>query len=167
MINNIFDRVCSFNISKLLKEKGFDRISTQKTTGIRWVTENVSINCWIDKTNPPKDSYYSNKEKIISFDIITSNSNTFWGLKNDYSNKGNWIKYYEAPTLSVAVEWIWVNFGIYISVLPINTHPMTWQFQIQYQKLIPNIEIPEQGKYTYNFEAIEAALEYCLINLVK
>ena len=84
--NNIKEPICSFEVSNLLKEKGFDVLSTA--------------------------FYHKTKKELVdpkSYADLAINKNS------DFST----ASFITAPTQSVAVEWIRVNFGIDIDELKI------------------------------------------------
>ena len=74
--NNIQESYCSFEVSKLLKEKGF----------------NCYTNTWHQRGNG------------IVGDVV--------GKSDRYNSKGE--AYTSCPTHALAIEWIRVNFGIWI-----------------------------------------------------
>lgn len=119
-IDNIQEPVCSFEVSKLLKEKGFAVLCS-------WSFLNQ---------NPRAVLFGSNNQ----FDCYTS-----------------------VPTHALAIEWVRVNFGWFITVQPINNNE--WIFVI-YTKNIPNIRNINKVSYNSPQEATEAALLYTLQNLL-
>ena len=74
MENNIDETYCSFEVSKLLKEKGFN-------TGCRY--------------------FYHNEKRIES-------------IANKYPINSELNNQYSRPTHALAIEWIRINFGIWI-----------------------------------------------------
>lgn len=76
--NDIQEGYCSFEVSKLLKEKGF------------WVQTHDK--CWV---------------KTLDDEIIYN------GNKEQHHRAKQWIMH---PTHALAIEWIRVNFGIWIYI---------------------------------------------------
>jgi hypothetical protein len=146
--NNIQETNCSLEISKLLKEKGF---------------------------NVPCSAAYI-KEFVrngkTGGDIFTGNIKL---VKNpSYFLKPRFVCY--APTHSIALEWIRVNFGVHIIVeaqfdenetekgyffMCYKNNKDKIQYQLEYisGKLIPEI-------YSTPQEAIDAGLLYALTKLI-
>lgn len=126
--NNIQEAYCSFEVSKLLKEKGFD-VSTET---LYWLE---------DELNP--ELVYSRTPRQ--------------GFHKEYG--GSLL----APTHSVAIEWIRVNFGIWVSVeiASCNTfRPKAYELDGD------KFGGWEGYKYSSPQEATEAALLYTLKNLI-
>lgn len=139
--NNIQESYCSFPVSKLLKEKGFDQEDCQP------------IYMYPDGT-PIGEEIFEKKDK---FPVST------------------WIEF-KKPTHTLAVEWIRVNFGIYISIsimgdidMPSNTIKSK-----SYGWILSDMKLDETSVGAQHFEkhfnsphaATEAALEYVLTNLI-
>jgi len=134
MNNNIQESYCSFEVSKLLKEKGF---------------------------NVGSKLYYNDDELGKEFGLC--NVNILY--KNSYPN--NII---EVPTHSLAIEWIRVNFGIWIQTLYSYTDSRD-EYHYHYEIFYRNNRVRKfkaSARY-YNSpqEATEAALLYTLQNLIK
>jgi hypothetical protein len=120
----------SFEVAKLLKEKGFDE----------------TINCFYN----------------INGNFIDNTAYT----KNLYTN------YYAAPTLQMAMKWLRETHNI--SVRPRYDEVedekeriyYVWFFDILSMNPYKTLVEPEQGYSSYE-EACEAAIKYCLTNLIK
>lgn len=128
MINNkIQEAYCSFEVSKLLKEKVF---------GIHVF------------------SYYKNEGKA-KFNIFPH-----YEQEPDNWNADSYIDTYSIPTHALAIEWIRVNFGIWITVGYLGDgYNCTIQNKKGYtKKAMGNFKTPQ--------EATEAALLYTLQNLI-
>lgn len=145
--NNIQETYCSFEVSKLLKEKGFGVICNCMWTG----EYDYTI---FNKT----DSNY-----------VTKFHN---GLKYECASLFNWneiisqtsTEYFNAPTYTLAIEWLRVNFGIwiYVEIASCNTfRPKAYELEGN------KFGVWEGYKYPTPQEATEAALLYCLTNLIK
>lgn len=123
----------SFEIAKLLKEKGFDCETDM------YYSPEGELKCWIPN-----------------------------GLKSRLDNKGKetwWCKCV-APTLQMAMKWLREVHNINIDIVPI------WnQKRFEYQVFVVT---PENAKHCYiddklylGYEqACEAAIKYCLENLI-
>lgn len=147
MNNNITEDYCSFEVSKLLKEKGF---------------------------NVPCFSYYQLNKKFRFFkreqDIITN-----WYEKEEYEiNYEGENDFKEAkveklagtsrPTYALAIKWIRENFGIHIY----NEISSNNTYRPKAYELVENkFGIWEGFKYEKPEEATEAALLYILKNLIS
>lgn len=119
--NNIQEPMCSFEVSKLLKEKGFQ------------------VLC--QKSFRPSD----NKEQDIIGDNLVTNG-------------------YSRPTHAVAIEWIRVNFNIWIWITVIN-EKYTWSLEY-ISKYDDRVKLTNSD-FNSPQEATEAALLYVLTNLIK
>ncbi len=120
MNNNIQESYCSFEVSKLLKEKGF----------------NARCSRLYDEDSD---------ELKIGF-----NTNSF-------------NKRISAPAHALAIEWLRVNFGIWIYVLPYST-----LFRPYAEELVDLDRFGKWEGHKYNSpqEATEAALLYTLQNFI-
>jgi hypothetical protein len=122
--NNIQESYCSFEVSKLLKEKGFDCYTTT----------------WHQRGNG------------IVEDVV--------GKSDRYNSKGE--AYTSHPTHALALEWLRVNFGIWIMIEPDTANSRCW---------FPIVSKEYVGDGNTDFfntpqEALEAALLYVLKNLI-
>ena len=122
----------SFEIAKLLKEKGFDE--------------------------PTYRAYCeTNREHRLSYDVGRTNSQ--W----DKFNKEDGIFNCGAPTLQMAMKWLReahnLNIGILFGRLrDFKTH---WNFYIE------DIKLGRESLFFHTYEeACEAAIKYCLKNLI-
>ena len=134
--NNIQESYVSFEVAKLLKEKGADLIGGKKAYNLDG-SRRISIT-----------SYHYNDETYPITDC----------------------------TQSTAIEWLRVNFGIWIKIDHFLTteNEVDWDFEIDTE----TTDIDENGNYTalrsYDIdcgyktpqEATEQALLYCLTNLI-
>lgn len=136
MINNkISEHYCSFEVCKLLKEKGF------------WVQ--TYAECWV---------------KTLDDEIIYN------GNEEQHDRAEQWIMH---PTHSVAIEWIRVNFGIWICVdknkeSKFNVHisPKDKNYYVK-GIVIDGAEFNKIEWYNSPQEATEAALLYTLQNFIN
>jgi hypothetical protein len=114
--NNISEHYCSFEVSKLLKDKGFD--------------------IW-----------------------------TYSGWTNGEIKNGFKVSIHETnrPTHALAIEWIRVNFGIWICID--NHTPILFEFSIR--NLKDEFTPQSEGNFNSPQEATEAALLFTLQNLIK
>ena len=148
MDNSITEDYCSFEVSKLLKEKG---LCIHNTTGYD-VKGNVYLHQGGQEPVCNGQKYYEGRN-YIEEEFLCSR-----------------------PTHSLAIKWIRENFGIYIKIdwFIKEDNSIDWDFSIQ--KVGPNIDKKGNSEYLkyydeeigYNSpeEAIEAALKYVLKTLV-
>lgn len=126
MNNNIKEAYCSFEVSKLLKEKGLD-CGDHKTAYSEDGTRSIS----------PYSSFYD----PYKYPILDC-------------------------THSVAIEWIRVNFSIYISIIQ-NEYEDKFQYTVT-KKENNSWYIIDNGKlFNTPQEATEAAIKYTLQNLLS
>lgn len=152
--NNIQEDYCSFEVSKLLRDRGCKQIATS-----------VYVLDWDLEESPPKDSELRKK-------INTSTTRSFGDFINDIEKYPN---YCGKITHSVAIEWIRVNFGIWINVWSdTNLNLIEWRNSAKWFYVL-NCDLGEcydlqTGKHKYLFnsptEAYEAAIQYTLKNLI-
>ncbi len=138
MNNNIQEPYCSFEVSKLLKEKGFD---------VKWNQH------W----------YFIIKEetKNLIGKLVIGERKWNNGSISDIANFND-NNYAIQPTHALAIMWIRENFLLNIVISKVVDK---WHWKIQNLK-------DEKIKGWSNFaispeEATEAALKYCLENLIK
>lgn len=124
--NNIQESYCSFEVSKLLKEKGFD--------------------------GPSQWGYF--EDSLTQF----HEGDDVGSFRNSDECK-DWIA---APTHALAIEWIRVNFGIFIN----NTIDALGHYRANIFTYNDH-EIFNSPTYSKPQEATEAALKYCLTELIK
>ena len=122
--NNIQESYCSFEVSKLLKEKGFDCYTTT----------------WHQRGNG------------IVGDVV--------GKSDRYNSKGE--AYTSRPTHALAIEWIRVNFEIWIIIEPDIQNNRCW-FQIISKKYKGD---GNTGFFNTLQEAEEVAMLYTLKELI-
>lgn len=141
LINNIEEPIVSFEVAKLLKEKGFkihtNYFYTKPNTKMFGIDEHGRI---YNIKNTPK--------KLYTFGHYCS-------TKDDYV--------YSAPTIQMAIEWVFQNFNIWITVLPNYNHKFFTAY-LKNNKSTQNLM--EDYEYLTSQEAYNAALEYCLTNLI-
>lgn len=124
--NNIQEPICSFEVSELLKEKGFDV---------------PCFNVYEKDGTPLFDSF---REVIKNSEI----SNTF----------------ITAPTQSIALEWIRVNFGI--DIIADGVRYAGDEKASYYSAKVNGNSVLHKEKFDTPSEAIDAALLYALTNLI-
>ena len=134
----ITEDYCSYEVAKLLKEKGFNE------------------SCY---------TYYDDIDDSINrFDkgLHFSNTSYPWGVPYDISKAK---KYVVAPTLQMAMKWLREK-NIIIVIQPeyfnIESKCSAWGVDLwaddNYEKL--------QGDFPSYEEAVETAIKYCLENLI-
>ena len=120
----------SFPLAKLLKEKGFDLSTESKLFGVDEHGRHYPI---VNKTQ----TYFKGKAAV---------------LKEE--------NYYDAPTISDVVMWLYKNHKIWISVDPeIDTN--TWFHTITHNKSETVF-----GNYSTLTEAYEKGIEHVINNLI-
>lgn len=150
MNNNIQEDYCSFEVSKLLKEKGFDVSSTW------YFLIKDSCKGVFGKLNIGERRVNMGAEVDM---ILIKNGN-----------------YAYQPTHSLAIKWIRENFGIHIKLdwFTDEEKSIDWDFSIQ--KIGTDIDERGNSEYLRDYdvetgfntpeEATEAALLYTLKNLI-
>lgn len=140
----IKEAYCSDNVCKLLKEKGFNE------------------SCY---------TYYDDIDNSINrFDkgLHFNNTSYPWGVPYDVSKAK---KYVVAPTHQMAMAWLREVHNIHISVyvfnreLPITDVPTSYTCDIATKKLSSQ-QGHLRGVWQSYEQAVEAALKYCLENLI-
>lgn len=126
----IKESYCSFEVSKMLKEKGFD-----------W----DCITYYVD--SEPNNVKYS----------MLFENNTTWEERC-----------YSAPTHQMAMAWLREKYGIFIAI---NNDDLDFNWQCydlinRGSTLDPKILSESYGGFKYYENAVEAALKYCLENLI-
>ena len=125
----------SFEIAKLLKEKGFEGHS------ILTIYDENTVNAYIKELQEKHLPYSSDDHKLKEF-------------------------YYTQPTLQMAMKWLREVHNINIDIVSV------WnQKRFEYQVFVVT---PENAKHCYvdeklylgHEEACEAAIKYCLENLI-
>ena len=138
--NNIREDYCSFEVSKLFKEKGFD------------------VTCLHFYTNP-RSKMYGVDENFRFFSIKNTPRKLYTCGQHATKNSKN---VFFAPTHALAIEWLRINFGIWITITSISQE--SWQCHITKKG-------DSLGKlYFEDFnspqEATDAALKYVLEKLI-
>ena len=129
--NNIKEPICSFEVSNLLKEKGFDVLSTA--------------------------FYHKTKKELVdpkSYADLAINKNS------DFST----ASFITAPTQSVAVEWIRVNFGIDIECRAVRY--VGREKTSYYSANVNGSVVLFQKRFDTPSEAIDAALLHVLKEII-
>lgn len=140
----------SFEIAKLLKEKGFDELCG----------EHYSFGSG-DKENPKTGQTF-----------IGGFINEL-GLQRKYKNSelSKWkLPYgeFSAPTITEVVMWLYEKHGVWVSINPTHTDEL-WGYEILVKSNDPYKGwFNEISGYTFNSptEAYEAGIEYALNNLI-
>ena len=121
------------------------------------------------------------KESYCSFEVsklLKKNGCNIYGylqevwLGNSYDKKGKEIPVFglgsssKLPTHALAIEWIRVNFGIFIVVGISSTRPIGFHYYIQNDRGNETCN-SISGNYKTPQEATEEALKYVLQNLIS
>ena len=147
----------SFETAKLLKEKGFDEPCTYL-----WIFEKTN--------NPEVDDngvYKCPVKKYTESDYWNNTSIELYKKEDEYWNDN--IDFFACPTLQMAMKWLRNKHDIVCSVGLFTDLPETppyWSFNILNQsKANVMYEAFDIKCETYE-EASEAAIKYCLENLI-
>jgi hypothetical protein len=159
----------SFDQAKLLKEKGFDE----------------STNCYYFEDGEfrqysYKDTYgYYGGEFIVTFEEL----HNYWNDKYLRKKNGDscfgclkqngYLETFSAPEQHVVIEWLRINYGIWISVYTMdkwmsndNHKNQIFDYSIKQMKL-GLIDIPKKpAEFDSPQEAYSAAFDYILNNLI-
>ena len=146
--NNIKEDYCSFEVSKLLKEKGFD-VPTQ----FYWEKS-------LTESYHEEDGYSGTfgwrKDEINFSSGYTRNSNPL------IADNKSWLVC-SAPTHALAIEWLRVNFEIWISIMYLDS---VGNYGFIVTTITDNTEVKEEYYHLSPEEATEAALKYVLEELI-
>jgi hypothetical protein len=135
----------SFEIAKLLKEKGFDELCNNHYSQALFEGTNPDWEGVFPKYSVFKHSDYHNNSK--------PNNNNLWFECS-------------APTISEVIMWLYEKHGVWVVVnIDIQNR---WYFELFNLKDKRNAEILIDDEYWLNSptEAYEVAIEYCLTNLI-
>lgn len=152
----IQEAYCSYKISKLLKEKGFDE-STQFVWYEHLPSQNAVHNSEIGK--PKRDYFYWEKE---------GERNSPW---TNNCSVPSYIRgeVYSCPTHQMAMKWLREEKNILIYVYPVIDLPVKNNYYWRWDGKKKRHDAPHIGdKHNYeSFEdAVEAALKYSLEKLI-
>lgn len=181
MNNNIKEPLCSFEVSKLLKEKGF-----KQPTLCYYFEDGIFVQ------NSYRDTVGMDygKEFELEYEELLDNWNDNFVTKKNGDrcfgcgkSKG-YFETYSAPTHAIAIEWLRVNWNIHI-IVGIQFENKVENYTEEFFEYIYWIyNIPEMRKNNENVlpyietlstfengfktlqEAVEAALLYTLKNLI-
>lgn len=133
MDNSIKESYCSFEVSKMLKEIGFDCECNQ---------------IWYEQIS----TYINRVERNILF--------------GDYQHIENLKKHeigfiIKRPTHALAIEWLRINFGIYITIIPTENCDVFW-YQIRIKNKILYTGNNENNPYDFTEAAIKLILNKLL-----
>lgn len=165
MNNNITEDYCSFEVSKLLKEKGFSILCSH------YYFEDGEF-----KQNEIRDTTGMDYGSDIVYNLSEFNENwndKFLTKKNGdrclgCSKSKGYFETFSSPTHALAIKWIRENFGIYIFPDPV------YDFSVWTPRIVNKVAINSTHDYYKGVlefispeAAIEAALLYTLQNLIK
>lgn len=139
--NNIEESYCSFEVSKLLKEKEFD------------------VECLHFYTKP-KSKMYGIDEHGRAYPIKNTSKKLYTCGQHASSKDDN---VYLAPTHSLAIEWLRVNFEVFISIMYLDS---VGAYGFVTTTIVNNTEVKEQYYFSSPADAYEAALKYVLEELI-
>ncbi len=145
------EQYVTFEIAKLLKEKGFD----WQTEFVWYEHLPVSID-WRNKTNQKAlDYYYANE---------TTEHNSSY---RNCDTKPSYIDgdIYSAPTQQMACRWLREERGIHIYPIPVTGFNYVVSVYVEQGNKTYDRILSRSGRNAYE-EATNAALQYCLTNLI-
>lgn len=164
MNNNIIvtEDYCSFEVSKLLKEKGF----RQKTLCFFFEDGEFRQNLLVETTGMDYGSKFTTEYSELNEDwnngfLTKKDGSRCFGCNK---NKG-YLETCSSPTHTLAIKWIRENFGVHI----FTDFGIGWEAIIIPVGYIGKGTFPELGQisnYSTPEEALEAALLYTLKNLI-
>lgn len=135
---NIQEDYVSFETAKLLKEKGFNESC-------------YTYYDYIDDSINRFDEGYHFKNKSYP-----------WGVPYDFSKAK---KYVVAPTLQMAMKWLREKHSTFISITYENDGVFTANLKVPLEEIDCMIDNKHNCWFTYE-QAVEAAIKYCLENLI-
>ena len=139
----IKERYCSFEVAKLLKEKGFrdNCASAYMTDGdVRDLLENT-----VEWDNG-----------LINWNSVTHDDLCYWGI-------AGWNVECSRPTHQMAMDWLNETHNIFLIVEPYSKtscYFSLWEGDDIYRENPLKKDFPSYG------ETVEAALKYCLTELI-
>lgn len=160
MQNNIEEAYCSFEVSKLLKDKGF-----KQPTLCYYFEDGVFIQ------NSHKDITgmdYGVEFEIEYEELLGNWNDNFVTKKNGDrcfgcdKSKG-YFETYSAPTHALVIEWLRVNFDIWVSIDYIDEVAL---FRYTITKITTNTILVDMINFKTPQEATEAALLHVLKELI-
>lgn len=169
MKNNIIEDYCSFEICKLLKEKGFK----QQSLCFFFEDGEFRQNVLVETTGMDYGSEFT-----VEYTELLENWNDNFLTKKDGSrcfgcskSKG-YFETFSSPTHSLAIKWIRENFGIEIVVIPFEWRENKkwycfdiWKFETE-DTIGFTFKTHREGFNSIS-DAIEAALLHTLKNLIS
>lgn len=175
MKNDIKEDYCSFEVSKLLKEKDF----TQPTLFYYFEDGELRENKFIETTGMD----YGIRYTVEYIELLDNWNNNYLTKKNGdrclgCSKSKGYFETYSAPTHALAIKWIRENFGIHIWIennafgyywtANNSSDPKFWvkDFRAKQGSTDLTLNIYPEKEYKLPKEAIEAALLYTLKNLI-
>lgn len=109
------------------------------------------------------------KEK--GFDIIGQKWYSVEGglyYQDEFDNNRGFIPVLEceAPTIQLAVKWIYENFGIWIEIYRCNYNSFDYRLNSEFESLM-YIKLPLHTSFNSPQEAYQAAIKYVLTQIIK
>ena len=153
MNNNITEDDCSFEVSTLLKEKGF-QVSTS-----RYYKPDGTFVVNFEESHGESEYRFDADDFFDNWNdgrVVDNKNGSCWGC----GNRGSYFPPVSLPTHALAIKWLRVNFGIHISV---DFDSKNWFAVIT---ILPNKDRHIYGSSDSPEQATEAALLYTLKNLI-
>ena len=126
----------SFPIAQLLKEKGF----------------NLKV---VNFYNYERLSLVSDKDRKID-ELVNYNPINWNSVKDHHTS---------APTIAEVIMWLYEKYGIWIYITQ-STARLGFRCFIQRLKVLGEVDIQNDERYTSPTEAYSSAIEYTLNNLI-
>lgn len=108
----IIEKRVSFEVAKLLKEKGFDEY------------------CTAFYVKQGKNVFLQECNKSVCFEKCCNTTLDEYNSKNEYN--------VSAPTIQMAIEWLMLNHNMYFSLLPVSVNDKLKTYKISVYRSIDN-----------------------------
>jgi len=146
----------SFETAKLLKEKGFDE----------------PVQVYVKTYNYPSDTVIQNIKKITGKNMEQIEVHSLFNSEDEpffNSVEGKDKNLFAYPTLQMVMKWLREEYSL--EIYPYHNNPTIynpkWWFEIiKYPNSIAEYESGKDEEFDTYEEACEAAIKYCLENLI-
>lgn len=145
MNNKIKETYCSFDVCKLLKEKG-----------AKFIPEGEDTFGYVYAYKPRTEVY-----RLVSIYTLNFSHDC---QQYDYVS----VPTYDAPTLSMAAEWLRINYDVFIEVKLVEGSKYNWQCYEEIKDIKEPTKIGKLNDVTYNTpqEALEQGILHALKDLI-
>ena len=151
----ITENYVSFEVAKLLREKGFREVCS-RCYGIAVLHNGVHISV---------DEEFELKHEGRGNEIEYVEGGMFYDL--NYKNSNDDADVWSAPTLWGAMKWLREVHNVTIVSIPISFKKKSGYNKWKCELYIEGVFEHMNSKFSTYEDACEAALKYCLINLIK